>query len=374
MNNTVRIWDLPVRINHWLVVLSFSIAFLTHDSDRFLFFHILNGYIFGLLIIFRLIWGVTGTQYAKFNSFNFSLGSGINYLKGLMNGTAMRYIGHNPAGGWAIFIILTLGFLLVLTGIIVEAGEENYGIFAPYVPYSLAQVVRGPHEIIAFLLLAIVAIHVIGVISESVFHKENLVWSMISGNKDIGPSELRPAVKNHHSLASFILLSVLAGSLFYLRGYITETTDNLYQPYKNSTLATNETWVEECSDCHSIYHPSLLPKRSWHKIFEQQNDHFGDELDLDVETLTILKIFFDANSAEWGVTESARKINASIPNGFVPIRITETGYWKKKHAEIDLRYWSSEQVNSKGNCNACHLDADSSTYEDSNMRLPITAF
>ncbi len=374
MKNTVRIWDLPVRINHWLVVLSFSIAFLTHDSDRFLFFHILSGYIFGLLIIFRLIWGVTGTQYAKFNSFSFSFTSVINYLKGLMNGTAMRHIGHNPAGGWAIFIILILGFILVLTGILVEAGEENYGIFAAFVPYSLAQIAREPHEIIAFLLLALVGVHALGVIAESIFHKENLVWSMISGNKEVAMPELMPTVKNHHFLASFILLSVLAGSLFYLRGYITETTDDLYQPYTGPTLATNETWLEECSDCHSLYHPSLLPQRSWDKIIKQQNDHFGDELDLDVETLTTLKTFFDANSAEQEASEPARKINASIPNGLVPIRVTETSYWKKKHADIDQRYWESDKVNSKGNCNACHLDADRSTFEDSNMRLPTIAF
>jgi len=367
------IWDLPTRLFHWLLVISFSIAYITHDDNRFLYFHVLAGSIFGGLILFRVFWGVAGTQYARFNNFAFSFKSVIEYLKGLLNGSAMRHIGHNPAGGWAIFLLLLLGTSIALSGAITFSGEESHGILLGLVPYSVAEFTREFHDIATNLILVLIAIHILGVFVESWIHKENLVGSMFNGKKQVSDEEQGVSVKQHPIIALFLILSFGFVSLFFLKGYMTENADQLYQPYKGPELATNDTWIEECSDCHMPYHPSLLPSRSWDKLFLNQHDHFGDDLDLDSETLASLKMFFDKNSAEKKVSEPARKILASSINK-TPLRITDTLYWKQKHHEIDKRYWDLESVISKSNCGACHLDAAKNTFEDSNMRLPKTAF
>ena len=76
------------------------------------------------------------------------------------------------------------------------------------------------------------------------------------------------------------------------------------------------------------------------------------------------------SAAETGLTEAARKINASVPAAETPLAITETDYWKKKHHDIKQAYWKHKQVKGKSNCPACHLDAEAGTFEDAAMRLP----
>lgn len=113
----VIIWDLPTRVFHWLFVASFVLAWLTYDDNRFLFVYVYAGYMFLGLLIFRFLWGVVGTYYARFHTFAYDWTSVSAYLKGLLNGQAMGHIGHNTAGGWAIFIMLALGVLVSIAGL-----------------------------------------------------------------------------------------------------------------------------------------------------------------------------------------------------------------------------------------------------------------
>ena len=368
-NALVSIWDLPTRVFHWLLVTSFAAAWISYDDNRFLFFHVFAGYVFFGLLLFRLFWGIYGTRYAKFRTFAYDWSSVTAYLKGLLNGEAMRHIGHNPAGGWAIFLMLILGLFVSIAGLMVFGGEEGHGPLAGFVSFEIgSEYAREAHEILAWAMLFVVFIHLAGVIFESLMHKDNLIWSMITGKKsNIDTSQ---GVQVHGKLGVVIISIVFISALFNFRGYLVETADNLYQPFKGPELPDNTTWREECGDCHIAFHPTLLPARSWNAIFKNQHEHFGDDLDLDEETLAELKKFHLDNSAESGLTEPAHKINRSIPADQTIIRITETKYWKKKHHEIDDKYWQSEKVKSKTNCAACHLDAEKGTYEDSDMRLP----
>jgi len=362
------IWDLPTRVFHWLLLASYVLAWISYDDNRFLFVHVFAGYVFFCLLGFRLIWGLIGTRYARFHSFAHDWSSVGEYLKGLLTGQAMRYIGHNPIGGQAIFAMLALGLLVSITGMLVLAGEEGHGPLKGLIGYSTGIASHRIHEILAWSMLGLTAVHVIGVIVESVFHKENLIWSMISGHKEDAAGE--PGVRGHHYLGLLIIIIVIVSTLLYFRGYMQETSDHLYQPYQGPVLPDNTTWREACSECHFTFHPSLLPARSWQKLFDNQHEHFGDDLDLEAATLAELLKFHLDNAAEQGLTEFARKILYYTPENKTPIRITETVYWKKKHADIDPVYWRHETVKFKGNCDVCHLDAKQGTYEDSDMRLP----
>jgi hypothetical protein len=135
-------------------------------------------------------------------------------------------------------------------------------------------------------------------------------------------------------------------------------------------LADNAQWRDECGSCHLAFHPSLLPSRSWVRIMDGQDKHFGADLALDAPTRATLLAFLSENSAERRLTEPATKIALSLKSDAVPLRITETPYWIKKHRDIAASYWSSAQVKSRSNCAACHLDAEAGTFQDAAMRLP----
>ncbi len=362
------IWDLPIRVFHWLFVAGFVIAWLTYDDSRFLYVHVYGGYVFFGLLLFRVLWGWIGTHYARFNSFAADWPSVRTYIKALLDGTASRHIGHNPAGGWAIFLMLALSLLVSIAGLLVLGGEENHGPLRGWVSYEIGSGAHEVHEFLAWTLLGLVTIHLLGVLVESFIHKDNLIRAMITGRKNTTAGEA--SVQGHPVLGLFIVIVISASALFYFRGYLLETTDNLYQPYKGPDLPDSALWHEACGECHLAFHPTLLPRRSWQAMFEQQHEHFGDDLDLDKETYdTLLKFHLDY-SAETGLSEPAHKIAHYEPAKSSPLRITKTKYWVHKHEDIDDVYWKSKKVRTKSNCGACHLDAKQGTFEDSDMRLP----
>lgn len=164
------VWDLPTRAFHWLLALSFAGAYLTADSERLRDAHMLLGYTTVGLVVFRLLWGVVGTRYARFAAFLLSPAAVVGYLKSLLTGSPRHHFGHNPAGSWAIVGMLLLIIALGATGWTqaVEAGPEW---------------LEDLHEGLANAMLALVAVHVAAVLLSSVLHRENLVLAMVTGYK-----------------------------------------------------------------------------------------------------------------------------------------------------------------------------------------------
>lgn len=366
--NRIRVWDLPVRFFHWLLVLSFIAAWLTEDDDRYLDFHVFAGYVFVGLLLFRIVWGIVGSHYARFTQFFYPFKVIRDYSQSLFSRQPQRYIGHNPAGSLAIFAIILLGLIVALSGLLTLGGEEQHGIFAGIFGFAEGEIFHEIHEISAWLLLGIVGIHISGVIFSSVLHRENLPRAMITGYKK---TEIEEKSVDLHLVIAILLIIVLLGSGgFYFQGYFTQTPDKPYLPFVGPQLTSNEMWQSECSDCHLAYHPSLLPARSWQQLLTEQADHFGDDLALDEETLAELTTFATHHAAETEVTEVAWKMSHTIPAHETPLAITKTVYWKKQHREIADAVWQQSNINTKANCPACHLDAKQGTFEDGAMRIP----
>lgn len=173
MNNaikTVRVWDLPTRIFHWSLVTSFAIAFLSSESEKLRDIHVLAGYTLAGLIVFRLLWGLVGGRYSRFTEFLPTPQKLIDYLKSLVAGKPQHYVGHNPAGAVAIFLLLGFGLLAAASG---WATHEDIG----------GHFMEELHEVASNGMMAIVLIHIAGVIVSSWLHRENLVLAMITGWK-----------------------------------------------------------------------------------------------------------------------------------------------------------------------------------------------
>jgi len=363
------VWDLPTRVFHWTFAGAFAIAFLTLGDDRYLDWHVFAGYLALAAVVFRIVWGLVGGPYARFREFAYGWREVRAYLAGLLAGRPPRHLGHNPPGSWAIFALLALGLAITVSGIAVLGSEEVHGPLAGVLPTHLDVPLKWTHSTLAWVMLALLGVHVAGVLVESFVHRESLTLAMITGSKPARGEPSRARYR-HTTLGVGMLVWVLAFSGGFFRGHLSAPPDAPYRPFRGPSLAQDETWNSECGDCHLAFHPSLLPARSWQRMLAEQADHFGEDLGLDAETLATLERFAVANAAERGLSEPARKQIRTIPAGEAPLRITATAYWREQHAKIDDRYWRRPDVGSRANCAACHLDAELGTFEDAAMHLP----
>ena len=191
---SILVWDAPVRVFHWLLVLSFAGAFVTAESERWRLVHVTLGYTAGALVLFRLLWGLLGTRHARFASFVRGPSAVAAYLRGLRSRDGTHPVGHNPAGGWAIVGLLGLTLLVTASGL---ATYNDWG----------GGWLEELHEGAANTMLALVAVHVLGVVVGSRLHHENLVRAMVTGRKQGAPSE---AIGHAwRSLAVLMLAAVL---------------------------------------------------------------------------------------------------------------------------------------------------------------------
>lgn len=170
MGQRILVWDVPTRMFHWLLVLSFAGAYLTSESERYRDIHVALGYTLLGLIGFRLLWGFFGTRYARFRSFLFKPGEIAAYARSLLKGKPAHYIGHNPLGSVAIWLLLGMGILVGTSGVMLF---EDIG----------GEALEELHEFVSNAILSIVLIHIAGVAVSSVLHRENLARAMVTGFK-----------------------------------------------------------------------------------------------------------------------------------------------------------------------------------------------
>jgi len=370
VSGKVRVWDLPTRVFHWGLASSFAAAWLLR-GDQYLHLHVLAGYLFFFLLLFRIYWGLAGSFHAKFSSFIRPLPEAWEYLKKAASGKAPRHLGHNPAGGWAVFLLMSLGLMVAITGLLTLGVEEGHGPLAGILGREWAALFHESHQMLAWAMLSVVGVHLVAVFTESMLHRENLPLAMVTGYKGKDARARAENVQPHVAVALVLVAVMLGFSLWWGRGYFLQSASEPFLPFSGPPLSHNALWEEECGACHLAYHPSLLPRRSWDRLLTQQDDHFSEDLYLDTDTISRLREYALTNAAGNAVTEASWKIRSSIPAALTPVRITETGYWKDKHKDIPEELWTRSDISGRHNCTACHLDARQGWFEDSAMRIPV---
>ena len=208
MSNEIRVWDPLIRLFHWSLVLFFIIAYLSGDEESDV--HIYAGYIVAGLILFRLIWGFIGSKYARFSDFVTTPSTAVQHVNELLD-KPKRYIGHNPAGGWMVIIMLVTLTVVTISGFKVYAIEEGKGPLAVDVPtMSLISAAYADddehdedghddedesdedeaeefweeiHETSSNFMVFLIIFHIAGVIIMGRLQNENLVKAMITGKK-----------------------------------------------------------------------------------------------------------------------------------------------------------------------------------------------
>jgi cytochrome b len=166
----VKVWDNFVRIFHWSLVVLFATAYYTRDKWEQL--HIAAGYALLTLVVARFIWGLVGTPHARFRDFLYAPTAIARFLMDTAAFRARRYVGHNPAGGAMVITLLIVLLTICGSGVMMTL-DRFWGV----------QWVETIHEIAAYGAIALIILHVLGVILASIEHRENLVKSMFTGRK-----------------------------------------------------------------------------------------------------------------------------------------------------------------------------------------------
>lgn len=190
----ILVWDAPVRVFHWLTVLSFAGAYLTAESERWRLIHVTLGYTLAGLIAFRVVWGVVGTRYARFSNFVRGPAAVLGYFRAMRQRSPEHHIGHNPAGALAILALLAMGALIGVTG---WASYNEVG----------GEWISELHEGIANTMLALVAVHIAAVVLSSRLHGDNLVHAMVTGYK-VGA--VKDGVRSAWWWLAFLMLAAVA--------------------------------------------------------------------------------------------------------------------------------------------------------------------
>ncbi len=364
------IWPLGNRISHVLMILLFVASYLSGDEDELLGYHAVFGITLGILILFRILWGLFGTKYSRFSDFDFSIKNLLDYMSSILVKTK-SHMGHNPASSWAIIAMLIVGLLSIASGLLAYGVGENHGIFA-YLHlsyYKDTEVFEELHELFVNMFLAIIIVHIVGSLIAKFFRADDGINSMITGYKN---RENISSIKSNifSKIFQIIWIAVSIGVFIYLLG----NKDNIFMHNENKSVnyeTLNNTFYNECGSCHIAYPPYLLPKRSWVAMMGNLKNHFGDDASLDEKSRVEILNFLVKNSSENSTHQVALKISKSIESEkFTIIAMTKTAYWKAKHKHIDSKVFLSQDVKNRANCAACHKDIEKGMMENDLIGLP----
>jgi len=362
------VWTLPTRIFHALLVISVLSAYITAEWDDFLSLHVALGSALGILVLYRVVWGIVGPKYSKFSDLNLNITALKEYLFSIFN-PKKEYIGHNPAAGYTLLGIIIVLLLLIITGFLTYGIQENRGVFA-FLHSSFfkdMELFEEIHEFLGTALWLLIAAHVSGVLLDRLLHAEQgTLKSIVSGYKNIQGESTK--LSFFQKIISIIGIGFSIFVLIYAlsaKGNIITARHHNPIDYKKE----NALFVDECASCHILYPPALLPKKSWKIMMANLEEHFGDDASLEPEDTRNILNYLLANSAEYSTSEASVNILKSLQNKDT-IAITQTPFWKKRHENIDSIYFKSKQVKSKANCKACHSDVEKGLIEDNNIKMP----
>lgn len=222
MKTNVKVWDLFVRVSHWLIVLLVASAWLSSEiGDAELKWHSWNGYALFVLVLSRLVWGVVGSTTARYSSFIKAPKHALMYLRDMYKGNEAEYIGHNPAGGWMALMLWMVLITQAVTGMFSSDDIIFDGPFSFYVSSSTVSTITGIHHLLFNVLVLLVMFHVFAVFYHQRIKNEKLVQAMITGVKEFSHSvDHSKLVFRPFYFAVLILAVIGVGFWMVLKNYM----------------------------------------------------------------------------------------------------------------------------------------------------------
>ncbi|MFN7903970.1 MAG: cytochrome b/b6 domain-containing protein [Pseudobdellovibrionaceae bacterium] len=203
------VYDLPTRLFHWifggLFLIAFAIAKTVDDDSSWFNLHSLVGLTLGFVVLLRIVWGIFGTQHARFSGFALNPMNLITYFTGIMSGEKKRWAGHNPASSWAGLVMMSLALCLAFTGYLMTSGPDK-------------ETFEDIHEILANSFMIVVVLHILGILLHTFRYKEMIGLSMIDGKKaEVPPSQ---TINSSKPFFGYLFVSlVLAFGMYLYKNY-----------------------------------------------------------------------------------------------------------------------------------------------------------
>lgn len=375
----VYVWPIYTRIIHWLIASSFTFAFIFSLYENLLNLHVAVGIIFGLMLVYRIIWGFVGPQYARFSTLKLSLEKlKFYFTEKVQNRYREIPAGHNPASSWFTIIVLVVGSIISITGLLLYGIQEGKGYlgFLNDHYYMYMDSLFNIHKYASYTLLVWAIIHVVGVLVEQFYHKTNMIFAMITGYKKAKGEDSETGKYKSGLTWTFLIISAM---VFFV------SVDGRNNPFVVSKYKQHDykhesfTYYSECGACHKPYPPFMLPASSWERIREGLKNHFGEEISptmtkgenrISINDQTAIFNYLIRNSADKSTREISVKVMKSLNGARGRKSITKIRYWKDVHSSISNETFKSRKVKDKSNCFACHKNFDKGMLEDIDIEIP----
>jgi cytochrome b len=213
----VNVWDLPTRTFHWLLVISFAVAYFSNLLGvSYFVYHLWSGYFVILLLVFRLCWGVIGAHHSRFINFVPNPKETIRYLRDLVKGKSKSYQGHNPLGAWMVLLLLVSLLIQAITGLFSNDEIFNAGPLYAYVSHEISLWLTGIHKDLFYWIFAAVVLHVLAVFFYLIIKRENLIKPMITGKKLADDHSNINPVKSASPWLALLLIVIISAVLAWI--------------------------------------------------------------------------------------------------------------------------------------------------------------
>jgi cytochrome b len=209
----IKIWDLPTRLFHWVLVVLIAMAWCSQEFDS-MDIHVTVGYAILTLIVFRVLWGLVGSDTARFWHFLRSPFAAIAHLLHIHRREPDRDIGHNAAGGWMVLAMLTLIGVQAGTGLFANDDGDTEGPLMKFVEKDTSDWLSHIHSVNFKLIEAAIVLHILAIATYAVLKRRNLVWPFITGSKTMREDVQAPRLVN--PLWALPVLAVAAGFVAWL--------------------------------------------------------------------------------------------------------------------------------------------------------------
>ncbi len=189
MMKTIAVWDVPVRLFHWLLVTSILMLFITGKvGGNYMEWHKKIGYFVIGLILFRVVWGFVGSYHARFKNFVRAPAAVIAYAKSLLKKDSPHYVGHNPMGALSVLAVMVAVGFQTVTGLFSNDDIMLEGPYASMVSKAFSDQMTSLHKLNSNVILVLIGLHLSAIVFYAVFKKEQLIEAMLTGKKDMDTS------------------------------------------------------------------------------------------------------------------------------------------------------------------------------------------
>ena len=209
----IRVWDWPVRLFHWLLlalcILSWASAEIGGNAMQY---HFWSGYTILGLLLFRIMWGLAGSDTARFVNFLRGPSAVLAYARTLFKPSHRATLGHNPLGGWSVAALLSTLATQTISGLFSNDDIANEGPLYHLISKDTSDLISVVHKGAFNVLVALVVLHIAAIIFYRVKHRENLLKPMLNGDKEV--HENIPAPKQKSPWLALVFALAAAGVVY----------------------------------------------------------------------------------------------------------------------------------------------------------------